>query len=89
VSPAIDRVRCFWCLEIRCFRNRATQFQKVQQSVASYRERLEICKEWKIPAEATVIPNQIRDDITLNADEKLALAIEFDIAPDLVTEQKT
>ena len=61
--------------------DRAVQFQKVQQSVASYKERLEICKEWKIPAEVTVIPSQIQDDITLNADEKLALATELNISP--------
>jgi hypothetical protein len=66
--------------------DRAVQFQKVQQSVASYKERLEICKEWKIPAEATVIPSQIQDDITLSADDKIALTIEFNIAPELVTE---
>jgi hypothetical protein len=61
---------------------------EVQQSVVSYKERLETCKEWKIPAEAIIIPSQIQDDIMLNTDEKLALATELNIAPELVTEQK-
>jgi hypothetical protein len=53
---------------------------KVQTSVAL------TCKEWKIPVESTVIPIQIQDDITLSTDENIAL--ELDIAPELVAEQK-
>jgi hypothetical protein len=66
--------------ETHVSKDRATQFQKIQQSVAPYRERLETCKEWKIPAAATAIPSQIQDNITLDMEAKLTLATEFDFA---------
>lgn len=72
---------------IKFQKDKGEKFREVVSKTGNYEERIEICKEYEIPIEATNIPAQLKEDKELTLDEKLVLADKHGIALGLVNEE--